>query len=165
MCCNSNGVIPTSEPRLPLFSTHPPTISPNPRLFFLNNPSNHGVLRTKFVSYKAKSNLNDVVSYTDTGKSFYDLLGIPENGSLLEIKQAYKQLVRKYHPDVSPPDRVEEYTQRFIRVQEAYETLSDPGMRALYDIDMAKGLHFGFSARSHEVCLLFLFQFVSFFNY
>ncbi|XP_015074583.1 chaperone protein dnaJ 20, chloroplastic-like [Solanum pennellii] len=150
MCCNSNGVIPTSEPRFPLFSTHPPTISPNPRLFFLNNPSNHGVLRTKFVSYKAKSNLNDVVSCTDTGKSFYDLLGIPENGSLLEIKQAYKQLVRKYHPDVSPPDRVEEYTQRFIRVQEAYETLSDPGMRALYDIDMAKGLHFGFSARSHE---------------
>jgi len=110
------------------------------------------------VSFKPKSNLNDVVSYTDTDKSFYDLLGIPETGSLLEIKQAYKQLARKYHPDVSPPDRVEEYTQRFIRVQEAYETLSDPGMRALYDRDMAKGLHFGFSARSHEVCLLFFFN-------
>ncbi|XP_065020227.1 uncharacterized protein LOC135586193 [Musa acuminata AAA Group] len=34
-------------------------------------------------------------------------------------------MVRKYHPDVSPPDCAE-YTRRFIEVQEAYETLSDP---------------------------------------
>ncbi|KAA8527906.1 hypothetical protein F0562_035225 [Nyssa sinensis] len=79
--------------------------------------------------------------------SFYELLGIPETGTLVEIKQAYKQLARKYHPDVSPPDRVDEYTQRFIRVQEAYETLSDPRQRALYDRDMARGLHLAFSAR------------------
>jgi DnaJ-class molecular chaperone len=79
--------------------------------------------------------------------SFYELLGITESGTLPEIKQAYKQLARKYHPDVSPPDRVEEYTRRFIRVQEAYETLSDPRMREIYDRDMAKGLHLAFSAR------------------
>lgn len=159
MCCNSHGVIPTSDLRFPLFPTHPRTISPNSRLFCPNYTSNHQVLKTKFESFKAKTNLNDVVSYTDTDKSFYDLLGIPETGSLLEIKQAYKQLARKYHPDVSPPDRVEEYTQRFIRVQEAYETLSDPGMRAMYDRDMAKGIHFAFSSRrryqTDEVCLFF----------
>ncbi|KAK4404041.1 Chaperone protein dnaJ 20, chloroplastic [Sesamum angolense] len=63
------------------------------------------------------------------------------------IKQAYKQLARKYHPDVSPPGRAEEYTQTFIRVQEAYETLSDPRRRALYDRDMAKGVHLAFTAR------------------
>ncbi|KAK3416946.1 chaperone protein dnaJ 20, chloroplastic [Eucalyptus grandis] len=79
--------------------------------------------------------------------SFYDLLGIPESGTLPEIKQAYKQLARKYHPDVSPPGRVEEYTQRFIRVQEAYETLSDPRRRAVYDRDLARGIHLAFSAR------------------
>uniref|UniRef100_A0A7N0UQI9 J domain-containing protein n=1 Tax=Kalanchoe fedtschenkoi TaxID=63787 RepID=A0A7N0UQI9_KALFE len=79
--------------------------------------------------------------------SFYELLGISESGSQVEIKQAYKQLARKYHPDVSPPDQVQEYTQRFIRVQEAYETLSDPRSRALYDRDMAKGIHLAFSAR------------------
>jgi len=79
--------------------------------------------------------------------SFYELLGIPETVTLPEIKQAYKQLARKYHPDVSPPDRVKEYTDRFIRVQEAYETLSDPRRRALYDRDMARGLHLAFSAR------------------
>jgi DnaJ-class molecular chaperone len=79
--------------------------------------------------------------------SFYDLLGISSEGTAGEIKQAYKQLARKYHPDVSPPGRVEEYTQRFIRVQEAYETLSDPGRRAVYDRDMARGVHLAFSAR------------------
>ena len=79
--------------------------------------------------------------------SFYELLGIPESGSLTEIKQAYKQLARKYHPDVSPPGRVEEYTKRFILVQEAYETLSDPRRRAMYDRDMAMGIHFAFNAR------------------
>ncbi|KAF2286747.1 hypothetical protein GH714_026753 [Hevea brasiliensis] len=66
-------------------------------------------------------------------QSFYDLLGIPKSGTLSEIKKAYKQLARKYHPDVSPPERKEEYTKKFIQVQEAYETLSDPKSRTLYD--------------------------------
>uniref|UniRef100_A0A2P2MA15 J domain-containing protein n=1 Tax=Rhizophora mucronata TaxID=61149 RepID=A0A2P2MA15_RHIMU len=104
--------------------------------------------RVAFGSFRTKGVINDRIA---TDVSFYDLLGIPESGTLLEIKQAYKQLARKYHPDVSPPDRVEEYTERFIRVQEAYETLSDPSRRALYDRDMAKGLHLAFSARRrHE---------------
>ncbi|GFQ04285.1 chaperone protein Dnaj 20 chloroplastic [Phtheirospermum japonicum] len=93
-----------------------------------------------------RASLNDVVSERQS-TSFYELLGIPQTGSLTEIKQAYKQLARKYHPDVSPPGRVEEYTNRFIRVQEAYETLSDPTMRELYDRDMAKGVHLAFTAR------------------
>ncbi|ERN19774.1 chaperone protein dnaJ 20, chloroplastic isoform X1 [Amborella trichopoda] len=79
--------------------------------------------------------------------SFYELLGIPETGTLIEIKQAYKQMARKYHPDVSPPDLAEENTQIFIQVQEAYETLSDPRTRALYDKDLAGGLHLAFSTR------------------
>lgn len=91
--------------------------------------------------------------------SFYELLGIPESGSLMDIKNAYKQLARKYHPDVSPPGRVEEYTKRFIQVQEAYETLSDPSRRAMYDHDMAKGINFAFNARRRrnyhdQVCLV-----------
>lgn len=81
-------------------------------------------------------------------ESFYELLGIAKDVTLGEIKRAYKQMARKYHPDVSPPGRVEEYMERFIRVQEAYETLSDPRRRALYDGDMAKGcLNLAFSAR------------------
>ncbi|KAJ4846041.1 hypothetical protein Tsubulata_002558 [Turnera subulata] len=102
-------------------------------------------------SLRAKATINDgraaTIAAATAEMSFYELLGIPESGTLPEIKQAYKQLARKYHPDVSPPGRVEEYTERFIRVQEAYETLSDPRRRALYDRDMAKGLHLAFSAR------------------
>ncbi|WOL04184.1 chaperone protein dnaJ 20, chloroplastic-like [Canna indica] len=80
--------------------------------------------------------------------SFYELLGISESGSSVDdIKRAYKLMARKYHPDVSPPDRAEEYTRRFIEVHEAYETLSDPRLRALYDRDLARGLHLAFSAR------------------
>ncbi|XP_022871765.1 chaperone protein dnaJ 20, chloroplastic-like [Olea europaea var. sylvestris] len=98
-----------------------------------------------------KSTFIDNVSLSpDRPVSFYDLLGISETGTQLEIKQAYKQQARKYHPDVSPPDKVQEYTERFIRVQEAYETLSDPRRRALYDSDMAEGLHPAFSARGRN---------------
>ncbi|RWW77653.1 hypothetical protein BHE74_00014173 [Ensete ventricosum] len=79
--------------------------------------------------------------------SFYEMLGIPESGSFDDIKRAYKQMALKYHPDVSPPDLADEYTRRFIEVQEAYETLSDPRLRALYDRDLARGLHLAFSAR------------------
>ncbi|XP_039123860.1 chaperone protein dnaJ 20, chloroplastic-like [Dioscorea cayenensis subsp. rotundata] len=81
------------------------------------------------------------------GASFYDLLGISEGGSLEEIKRAYKKMARKYHPDVSPPDLASEYTRRFIELQEAYETLSDPGRRAMYDRDLARGLQFALSSR------------------
>ncbi|KAI3714760.1 hypothetical protein L6452_21719 [Arctium lappa] len=49
-------------------------------------------------------------------------------------KEKKKVGARKYHPDVSPPGRAEEYTQRFIRVQEAYETLSDPSPSSLLGV-------------------------------
>ncbi|XP_022761861.1 chaperone protein dnaJ 20, chloroplastic-like [Durio zibethinus] len=99
--------------------------------------------RIQFGSFKIKAKIDEARKEM----SFYELLGIPETGTLPEIKQAYKQLARKYHPDVSPPDRVEEYTEWFIRVQEAYETLSDPRTRALYDKDLALGIHLAFSTR------------------
>ncbi|KAL9171609.1 hypothetical protein ABFS82_04G220600 [Erythranthe guttata] len=75
-----------------------------------------------------------------TSETLYELLGIGESGSTIsDIKKAYKNMARKYHPDVSPPDRVDEYTRRFIMMHHAYETLSDPQSRALYDRDLAAG--------------------------
>ncbi|KDP39335.1 hypothetical protein JCGZ_01092 [Jatropha curcas] len=123
-------------------ATTPTTLTskPNPILRF--KPVSH----FSSASFKTKAAVQERIA-TTIDMSFYELLGIPESGTLLDIKQAYKQLARKYHPDVSPPDRVEEYTQRFIQVQEAYETLSDPRRRALYDRDMARGIHLAFSAR------------------
>ncbi|GFP93501.1 chaperone protein Dnaj 20 chloroplastic [Phtheirospermum japonicum] len=54
-------------------------------------------------------------------------------------------MARLYHPDVSPPDRVEEHARRFIMVKEAYEILSDPQRRDLYDRDLANGVGFNSS--------------------
>ncbi|CAF2222065.1 hypothetical protein HID58_028811 [Brassica napus] len=104
--------------------------------------------RTRFLSTRIQARLtqDDPVKQSED-LSFYDLLGVAESVTLPEIKQAYKQLARKYHPDVSPPDQVEEYTDRFIRVQEAYETLSDPRRRVLYDRDLSMGFSFSFSGR------------------
>lgn len=158
--------IPGSDSRffIPNNSTQIPK---NPNLagvFSVQIPRPINLTRIRVGSVKAKAAVNDgFVAEASAEMSFYELLGIPESGSLVEIKQAYKQLARKYHPDVSPPGRVEEYTQRFIRVQEAYETLSDPRRRAMYDRNMAKGLHLAFSARrryqNDEVKFFWIFFF------
>ncbi|GMI64339.1 DNAJ-like 20, DNA J protein C26 [Hibiscus trionum] len=115
----------------------------SPETSFLRLPRTVHPIRINFGSFKIRAKIDEARKEV----SFYDTLGISEKGTLPEIKHAYKQLARKYHPDVSPPDRVEEYTDRFIRIQEAYETLSDPRRRALYDKDLALGLHLAFSAR------------------
>ncbi|KAM6565404.1 hypothetical protein CsatA_024532 [Cannabis sativa] len=119
------------------------------KFFSVRMPKPVNPTRTRIGSVRSEAAVDDACVAADTGsRSFYELLGIPESVSVVEIKQAYKQLARKYHPDVSPPGRVEEYTKRFIRVQEAYETLCDPCRRAVYDRDMAKGVHLAFSART-----------------
>lgn len=89
-------------------------------------------------------------------ETLYELLGIAESvSSVSDIKKAYKKMARKYHPDVSPPDRVDEYTRRFIMMHEAYETLSDPRSRASYDRDLAAGFGFSFSAtKSRQVLII-----------
>lgn len=142
-------VIQRSHPRFPLTATTRTSMSdPFIRFSFTTRlPKARVSIRTRPFRTKASFNDGSVASMGADTVSFYELLGVSETGTLVEIKQAYKQLARKYHPDVSPPDRVEEYTRRFILVQEAYETLSDPRRRALYDSDMAKGLHLAFSAR------------------
>ncbi|KAL2463377.1 Chaperone protein dnaJ 20 [Forsythia ovata] len=139
MCCNYGVSLPRSDHFR--FSFLPSTrTQPLPNIISLPSSISFRVGPVRTIKL-VKCTLN---------YSFYDLLGISGTCSLIEIKQAYKQMARKYHPDVSPPGRAEEYTQRFIRVQEAYETLSDPRRRELYDLDMAEGLHLAFSARRHS---------------
>ncbi|MFX6574908.1 J domain-containing protein [Acinetobacter baumannii] len=141
MCCCNYKFAQLATPLLLRLSFNPPP--PPPQFVFFR------VRPLPGISIRSSS-FNDAVStmpYDQPATCFYELLGIPQTGSLLEIKQAYKQLARKYHPDVSPPGRVEEYTRTFIRVQEAYETLSDPTTRELYDRHKAKGIHLAFTAR------------------
>lgn len=65
--------------------------------------------------------------------TFYSVLGVDKGTSLLEIKAAYRQMARKYHPDVCPVSLRDECTQKFLEVQNAYEVLSDPELKADYD--------------------------------
>lgn len=65
------------------------------------------------------------------GKNFYDILGIPKNASDKDIKQAYRKLARKYHPDVNPGDKNAEA--KFKEINAAFEVLSDKDKRQKYD--------------------------------
>lgn len=64
-------------------------------------------------------------------KDYYKILGVEKKAGEKEIKQAYRKLARKYHPDVNPGDKAAE--ERFKEVSEAYEVLSDKEKRAKYD--------------------------------
>jgi len=65
------------------------------------------------------------------GKDYYNILGINRNATDKEIKQAYRKLARKYHPDVNPGSK--EAEEKFKEINEAYEVLSDPEKRKKYD--------------------------------
>ncbi|RMG66397.1 MAG: J domain-containing protein [Calditrichaeota bacterium] len=62
-------------------------------------------------------------------KDYYEILGIGREATLEEIKQAYRNLVRLYHPDMGDTADVE----KFLEVQEAFEVLSDEEKRAAYN--------------------------------
>jgi DnaJ-class molecular chaperone len=65
------------------------------------------------------------------GKDYYQILGISREADDAEIKQAYRKLARKHHPDVNPGDKSAEA--RFKEINEAYEVLSDPEKRKKYN--------------------------------
>jgi curved DNA-binding protein len=64
-------------------------------------------------------------------KDYYKILGVSETASGKEIKQAFRKLARKYHPDKNPGDSSSE--QRFKDVNEANEILTDPKKRQKYE--------------------------------
>ena len=63
--------------------------------------------------------------------NYYDLLGVARDASADDIKKAYRKLARELHPDVNPDPTTQE---RFKDVTAAYEVLSDPEKRQMYDL-------------------------------
>lgn len=64
-------------------------------------------------------------------RDFYEVLGVSKSASQDEIKKAYRDLARKWHPDRNPDDA--EAEERFKELQQAYDVLSDEGKRKQYD--------------------------------
>src|ERR1700751_1436378 len=62
---------------------------------------------------------------------YYKELGVGKNASDEEIKKAYRKLARKYHPDRNQGDKQAE--ERFKRISQAHDVLSDPDKRKAYD--------------------------------
>jgi molecular chaperone DnaJ len=68
---------------------------------------------------------------------YYEVLGVPRDAGTETIKNAFRQLARRYHPDVSTEPDAE---RRFKEIAEAYGVLSDPARRASYDAEGSAGL-------------------------
>lgn len=69
------------------------------------------------------------VKYQD----YYKILGVERNATEKEIRNAYRKLARKHHPDLQPPEKKEEAEKEFKLINEAYEVLRDKDKRARYD--------------------------------
>lgn len=64
-------------------------------------------------------------------RDYYEVLGLGRNATQEEIKKAYRRLARQYHPDMNPGNK--EAAEKFKEINEAYQILSDPEKRSMYD--------------------------------
>ncbi|KAH8581845.1 zuotin related factor-1 like with a DNAJ domain at the N-terminus and 2 SANT domains [Cryptosporidium sp. chipmunk genotype I] len=66
-------------------------------------------------------------------ETLYEKLGLDENVGIKEIKQAYRKLALSYHPDKNKENSSDARSEEFLKIQEAYEILSDKNLRHTYD--------------------------------
>lgn len=84
-----------------------------------------------YISNRTNRIHNERVKIMSIKKDYYEVLGINKNADDKAIKKAYRKLAKKYHPDINPGDANAEA--KFKEVTEAYEILSNPEKRKLYD--------------------------------
>ena len=76
-------------------------------------------------------------------KDYYEILELKRNCSQEEISEAYRNLSLKYHPKVTQPENSATFEYHFQKLAEAYEVLSDPNKKDIYDIYGKEGLKNG----------------------
>jgi curved DNA-binding protein len=81
-------------------------------------------------------------------RDLYEILGVPRGATAEELKKAYRRLAKQYHPDVNPGNKGAE--EKFKEVTAAFEVLSDPKRRKLYDEFGADALRSGFDEKKAE---------------
>ena len=64
-------------------------------------------------------------------EDYYKSLGVSRNASQADIQKAYRELARKYHPDMNPDDK--SATKKFQQIQRAFDVLNNPEKREMYD--------------------------------
>jgi len=69
-------------------------------------------------------------------KNYYDILGISKTASIEDIKKAYRKLAMQYHPDRNRGNKAAE--EKFKEINEAYDTLSNPSKKKIYDLNKSK---------------------------
>lgn len=77
------------------------------------------------------------------GRDYYQVLGVQKDATDDDLKKAYRKLAIKFHPDKNPGDKQAAATEKFKEVAEAYDVLTDPQKRQIYDAYGEEGLKGG----------------------
>ena len=88
---------------------------------------------------------------TLSNKNYYEILEINSNASQEEIAEAYRNLSLKYHPSKASQENKEVYELHFQKLAEAYEVLSDPTKKGIYDIHGSEGLRTGITDKKGNI--------------
>jgi DnaJ-class molecular chaperone len=97
-----------------------------------------GLLKTHSASYNIETDRTEAGLFetrdetvAKTSEDYYGVLGVSKSASQAEIQKAYRELARKYHPDMNPDDKTAK--KKFQKVQAAFDVLNNPEKREMYD--------------------------------